>query len=76
METENSAYKTRIDNLQEQVSGLVEAESNREEQYDRLRNYIYQGIVSSDDPDSEAFKVLHILKDDFDFILIPKREEP
>ena len=66
VESENASYKTRVDNLHEQVSRLVESENSREEQFERLNQYIHESIL-------EAVKVLSRLPDDYDFILLPKK---
>jgi len=47
VEVENSSYKVRIDNLQQQVTTLMEKEERREEQVERLRGYIYDSVVDS-----------------------------
>jgi len=73
VELENKSYKTRVDNLQEQVSRLLEDEANREEQVERLNQYIYETILESDNPDNMVIKVLSKLPEDYDFILIPKK---
>ena len=75
IESENASYKTRIDNLQEQVSKLVEIEAQKEEQFERLNNCIYESILESNDPDLEAVKVIAELPEDYDFILIPKKRK-
>ena len=72
VEHENSSYKVRIDNMQTQVNRLLKIEENREEQVERLRNYIYNVVLESDDPGSEIWKIFATLPDeDFDHFLIP-----
>ena len=73
LETDNIAYRTRIDNLHEQVSKLVETEANREAQFERLNQYIYESIMDAEDSGLEAVKVMSRLPEDYDFILIPKK---
>lgn len=73
VESENASYKTRVDNLHEQVSRLVESENSREEQFERLNQYIHESILEAENSGLEAVKVLSRLPDDYDFILLPKK---
>lgn len=81
VEQENSSYKVRIDNMQTQVNRLLKIEENREEQVERLREYIYNVVLESDDPSSEIWKIFATLPDeDFDHFIIPyelsKKKKP
>jgi integrase len=81
VEQENSSYKVRIDNMQTQVNRLLKIEENREEQVERLRNYIYNVVLESDDPSAEIWKIFATLPDeDFDHFIIPyelsKKKKP
>jgi cell division protein FtsB len=72
VEQENSSYKVRIDNMQTQVNRLLKIEEDREEQVERLREYIYNVVLESDDPSSEIWKIFATLPDeDFDHFIIP-----
>ena len=73
VESENASYKTRVDNLHETVSKLVEAEADREAQFERLNQYIHESILDAEDSGFEAVKVLSKLPEDYDFIMIPKK---
>ena len=72
VERENTAYKTRVDNLQRQVTQLLENEEHKEKQVERLRNYIHDIVETAEDPGSEIWKVFNTLPDeDFDLFIIP-----
>lgn len=62
----------RIDNLQQQVSTLMEKEARREAQVERLKSYIYDSVVESENVPIEVLKVFSKLPaEDFDHFIVP-----
>jgi hypothetical protein len=61
----------RIEHLQQQISTLMEKEARREAQVERLRSYIYDSVVESENTAIEVLKVFSKLPaEDFDHFIV------